>query len=178
MSKVKSRVPRGFTRYYILHLLSEKPMTGKEIIDKADSSSEGAWKPSPGLIYPLLGRLARDSLVEEVENGRFAITPKGERALDTHVEVAEQIERQLRLMSKLGLSVVSTGKFVAEEAFERILSVTSAVKEKIAEDSLDLQRNFNQKYKAFLEKELERMEREKRYEEERARDGGGSGLFF
>jgi DNA-binding PadR family transcriptional regulator len=178
MSKVKSRVPRGFTRYYVLHLLSEKPMTGKEIIDEADSSSEGAWRPSPGLIYPLLGRLARDALVEEVENGRFAITPKGEKALDTHVEVQEQLERQIRLMSKLGLSVVSTGKFVAEEAFERILSVTSAVKEKIAEDSLELQRNFNQKYKVFLEKELERMEREKRYEEERAKEGGGLGLFF
>jgi hypothetical protein len=81
-------------------------------------------------------------------------------------------------MSKLGLSVVSTGKFVAEEAFERILSVTNAVKEKIAEDSLELQRNFNDKYRVFLEKELERMERERRYEEERAKDGGGLGLFF
>ena len=67
---------------------------------------------------------------------------------------------------------------VAEEAFERILSVTNAVKERIAEDSLELQRNFNDKYRVFLEKELERMERERRYEEERAKDGGGLGLFF
>ena len=68
MSKVKGSVPRGFTRFYALHLLNSKPMTGKEIIIEAEKRSDGAWSPSPGLIYPLLGRLLRDELIEEGDN--------------------------------------------------------------------------------------------------------------
>jgi DNA-binding PadR family transcriptional regulator len=178
MSKVKSKVPRGFTRYYVLHLLSEKSMTGKEIIDETAKKSDGSWKPSPGLIYPLLARLTRDSLIEEVENGRFAITPKGHKTLENHIELREQIEYQLRLMAKLGLTVVSTGKYLAEEAFDRIQSVTTAAKERIADDSLELQRNFYVKYKNFLKKELERLEREERLEEEIKKSGGRHGFSF
>ena len=37
-------------------------MTGKEIIDKAILQSHGKWRPSPGLIYPMLGRLSRVNL--------------------------------------------------------------------------------------------------------------------
>jgi DNA-binding PadR family transcriptional regulator len=33
-------IPRGFSRHYILNLLKEKPMTGKEIIDYAIYQSE------------------------------------------------------------------------------------------------------------------------------------------
>ena len=76
-SRVGSAIPRGFSRHYILELLSEQPMTGKEIIDKAILQTEGKWKPSPGLIYPLLGRLLEEELIEEHENGRYGITKKG-----------------------------------------------------------------------------------------------------
>ncbi len=55
--RVGSAVPRGFSRYYILQQLEKMPHTGKEIIDSAIEESAGEWKPSPGLIYPLLGRL-------------------------------------------------------------------------------------------------------------------------
>ena len=52
-------------------------MTGKEIIDRATVESGGKWKPSPGLIYPLLGRLLDDGLVTEDKDGRYSITKKG-----------------------------------------------------------------------------------------------------
>ena len=35
LSRVGSSIPRGFSRRYVLDLLTEQPMTGKEIIDKA-----------------------------------------------------------------------------------------------------------------------------------------------
>ncbi len=56
LSKVRSSIPRGFSRRYMLELLTEQSMTGKEIIDKAIVQSQGKWRPSPGLIYPMLGR--------------------------------------------------------------------------------------------------------------------------
>ena len=56
IKRVGSSVPRGFSRHFILETLKKKPHTGKEIIDFAIKQTEGKWKPSPGLIYPLLGR--------------------------------------------------------------------------------------------------------------------------
>src|SRR5215475_8066436 len=77
ISRVGSAIPRGFSRHYILALLKEEPMSGKEIMDKAVLQSDGKWKPSPGLIYPMLGRLLEEGLISETENGRYKITSKG-----------------------------------------------------------------------------------------------------
>ena len=77
--RVGSAVPRGFSRYYILELLKKQPHTGKEIINSAIEESDGKWKPSPGLIYPLLGRLLDEGLIEEAENGKYAISKKRSR---------------------------------------------------------------------------------------------------
>ncbi|MEW6605087.1 MAG: PadR family transcriptional regulator, partial [Thermoproteota archaeon] len=77
LSRVGSAIPRGFSRQYILSLLKEHSLTGKEIIDKATEQSGGRWKPSPGLIYPLLGRLLEEGLVTEDKDGRYTITKKG-----------------------------------------------------------------------------------------------------
>jgi len=75
--RVGSAIPRGFSRYFILELLKKKERTGKEIIDYAVEQSNGIWKPSPGLIYPLLGRLLDEGLIEEVKGGRYQLTKKG-----------------------------------------------------------------------------------------------------
>lgn len=158
MARVISRVPRGFTRYYVLHLLREKPMTGKEIIEEAERRSEGAWRPSPGLIYPLLGRLVRDRFIEEGERGRFNITPDGEKALTRYSQIHRQFERQFRIVRKLGLSILSTGKFLVEDALDGIMAVTSMVQEAVAKGSQDLQKSFNARYRAFLEGELRRLD--------------------
>ena len=72
--RVGSAVPRGFSRYYILKQLQKMPHTGKEIINSAVEESDGKWKPSPGLIYPLLGRLLDEGLIEETEDGKYQIT--------------------------------------------------------------------------------------------------------
>ena len=160
MAKAVSKIPRGFTRFYVLHLLTERPMTGKEIIDEAERRSDGAWKPSPGLIYPLLGRLVRGGLVKEGDGGRFIITPKGEATLRQYTAVHEQIEKQFNLVRQLGLSMLTTGRLLAEESLDRIMAVTSTVQEVVAKSSKDLQKSFYTKYRAFLESELRRLEGE------------------
>jgi DNA-binding PadR family transcriptional regulator len=157
VAKVKSSVPRGFTRFYVLYLIDKKPMTGKEIMEEAEKRSEGEWSPSPGLIYPLLGRLLRDGLIEEREKGKFTITPEGKIALEQHSKLQVQLERQFSLVMKLGLSMFTAGRLLAEESLDRIMSVTSMVKSTMARSSTDLQRRFYVKYKAFLENELEKL---------------------
>lgn len=158
MVGVAGKVPRGFTRYYVLYLLSEKPMTGKELIDEAERLSEGTWSPSPGLIYPLLGRLLDDELVTELDGGRFTITLKGEEALKNYADFRDQLESQFELIRKMGISMFATGKFLAEEAVDRIVSVTESMRDKAAASSIDLQDRFNSRYKEFLRRELKRLE--------------------
>jgi DNA-binding PadR family transcriptional regulator len=157
MAKVSSKVPRGFTRYYVLYLLSETPLTGKEIIKEAEAKSDGVWSPSPGLVYPLLGRLLDDELIMEVDEGRFICTSKGRRALLNYNDFQEHLEQQLKMVQKLGVSMFTTGKFLAEEAVYRITSVVESVKKRASESSNELQERFNSHYKNFLEGELERL---------------------
>ncbi|HKT22866.1 MAG TPA: PadR family transcriptional regulator, partial [Nitrososphaerales archaeon] len=47
-------VPRGFLRLYTLAQLSRGPETGYSIMQKIDERTDGAWKPGPGTMYPLL----------------------------------------------------------------------------------------------------------------------------
>lgn len=54
---------RGDVRAAILLLLSESPMHGYELIQQIIAKSEGAWKPSPGSIYPALSQLEDEGLV-------------------------------------------------------------------------------------------------------------------
>lgn len=136
-------------------------MTGKEIILEAEERSRGDWTPSPGLIYPLLGRLVRDGLIAETDEGGFTITEKGEGALQQYTKLQRQLERQLELVNELGLSVYSKGKFVAEEAINRISGVTSSVWDRVTERSGKAQQSFEEKYEEFLHAELERVMKRK-----------------
>jgi len=76
--KMPHSVPRGLLRYLILKKLQSKAMTGteimqafeersKEIMQAFDAQSEGAWKPSPGSIYPLLKKLNEEGFIEPIE---------------------------------------------------------------------------------------------------------------
>ncbi|OYT55689.1 MAG: PadR family transcriptional regulator [Candidatus Hecatellales archaeon ex4484_218] len=164
MAKVYSTVPRGFSRFYILHLLKEKPMTGKEIIDEAVKRSGGAWKPSPGLVYPLLGRLLSENLIEEVAEGKFKITSKGEETLTQYVKIQEQIDKQLEVLRKLGFNALTTGKILVEETLDKIVGLTKFFHENLKKFSLETQEKLLTKYKEFLEKELEKIKEKEKQE--------------
>ena len=157
VAKVNSSVPRGFTRFYVLHLISQRPMTGKEIMVEAEKQSEGEWIPSPGLIYPLLGRLLKDNLIEENDDGKFIITEAGIEALAQHSKLQEQLEKQLSLVHKLGLSAYSTGKLLVEDSMDRIMGLVGVVKDRVSDGSVELQGKFDEKYRIFLMNELEKM---------------------
>ncbi len=161
MTLTPGKVPRGFTRYYVLYLLSEKELTGKGIIEESINRSDGDWAPSPGLIYPLLGRLVRDGLISELDGGKFTTTDDGLDELSNHGTFQDQIESQFNLINKLGLSMFTAGKFLAEEALDRISSVTTIVRGKVGKRSDEAQQQFNEKYEAFLLQELDKLKSRK-----------------
>jgi DNA-binding PadR family transcriptional regulator len=75
------RVPRGDVRAAILVLLAEKPSHGYQIIQELERRSEGAWRASPGSVYPTLQQLEDEGLIKAVEadGGRrvFELTDTG-----------------------------------------------------------------------------------------------------
>ncbi|WP_278974838.1 PadR family transcriptional regulator [Nitrosopumilus sp.] len=148
--RVGSSVPRGFSRYFILELLKKKEMTGKEIIDYAVEQSNGIWKPSPGLIYPLLGRLLDEELIDETKDGKYKLTKKG---LDTAADVDkinDIVKKQLEVLFRLG----NVGRFVALDLLEKISTMGSILSSNLTNMTDD----ETQKYKKFLQDELKKIE--------------------
>jgi DNA-binding PadR family transcriptional regulator len=71
---------RGDIRATILALLAEQPMHGYQIIQEVGERTGGAWRPSPGSVYPTLQQLEDEELVRTVpSDGRrvFELTDTG-----------------------------------------------------------------------------------------------------
>jgi len=150
IQRVGSCVPRGFSRYFILDALKKKPSTGKEIIDAAIAQSDGKWKPSPGLIYPLLGRLLDENLIEETKDGKYQITKKGRLVADDLETMNKIVKNQIDVMFRVG----SIGKFVAMDLLERITSIGNSLSANVS----NMTKEETGKYKKFLESELQKIE--------------------
>ena len=150
--RVGSSVPRGYSRYFILDVLKKRPHSGKEIIDAAIKQSDGIWKPSPGLIYPLLGRLLDEGLIEETKSGKHQIT----RKVKSTVEDLESINDILKKHIDVVLRVGSVGRFVAMDVLEKIASMGSLLSSNVS----NMTREETSKYKKFLESELKKIEKQ------------------
>ena len=148
--RVGSSIPRGFSRYYILELLQKKPHTGKEIIDHAVKESGGRWNPSPGLIYPLLGRLLDENLIEEMENGKYKVSQKGKTTLGDLDSFNDIVKKQLDTILRMG----NIGKFVAMDVLERITILGNLLSSNVEKMS----KTESEKYKKFLESELKKLD--------------------
>src|SRR4051794_19550138 len=61
------RMRRGDIRTALLVVLEDGPGHGYELIQRLEAKSEGAWRPSPGSIYPTLQLLEDEGLVRSVE---------------------------------------------------------------------------------------------------------------
>jgi len=150
--RVGSSVPRGFSRYYILELLKKKPHTGKEIIDTAVKQSEGIWKPSPGLVYPLLGRLLDEGLIEETNFGKYQITRKGKATADDLDAINDIVKKQIDVLFRIG----NVGRFAAMDILEKISSMGSLLSSNVSY----MTKEETSKYKKFLESELKKLEKQ------------------
>jgi len=147
--RVGSSIPRGFSRYFILEVLRKNSQTGKEIINYAIKQSDGKWKPSPGLIYPLLGRLLDEGLIEETKDGKYQITKKGVEIAKDVDQINEIVRKQLDVLFRLG----NVGRFVAIDLLEKISTIGSI----LSSNFVNMTNEETQKYKKFLEAELRKI---------------------
>jgi DNA-binding PadR family transcriptional regulator len=83
------KVRRGDVRSAILDVLAVEPMNGYQIIQQIAERSGGAWKPSPGSVYPTVQQLEDEGLVEGTEGaGRrlLRLTDEGRAYVEAHPE--------------------------------------------------------------------------------------------
>jgi DNA-binding PadR family transcriptional regulator len=96
-----AKMKNGKTRYVILGLLTEGPMTGYDIKKIIDIRFSFFWNESYGQLYPMLKALAEENLITADKNseGRgkvtYAITNEGRKALKEwlHEPVEKEIVR-------------------------------------------------------------------------------------
>jgi len=70
-------------------MLSVEPMNGYQIINQIAERTGGAWKPSPGSVYPTVQQLEDEGLVEGTStNGRrqSALTEAGRTYVEEHAD--------------------------------------------------------------------------------------------
>jgi len=86
-----TKAGRGDVRAAILAVLSGGPCNGYQIMSEIEERSGGAWRPSPGAVYPALQQLADEGLIEAEESaGRraYSLTDEGRRYLEENPEMA------------------------------------------------------------------------------------------
>ena len=82
---------RGDVRAAILALLQEGPRTGYQIMSDIDERSGGAWRPSPGAVYPALSQLADEGLIAGDESGgkrMYSLTEAGREYVRENPDMA------------------------------------------------------------------------------------------
>ncbi|NDB90970.1 MAG: PadR family transcriptional regulator [Thaumarchaeota archaeon] len=123
---------------------------GKEIIDSAEQQSEGMWKPSPGLIYPLLGRLLDEGLIEETKDGKYQITKKGKATSEDLEKMNQVVKNQLDVLMR----VKNVGRFVAMDLIERINMMGTLLSSNVSK----MTKEEAAKYRKFLQNELQKLD--------------------
>jgi len=97
MGERGQRADRGIVRYLVLDAIAQQPRHGYEIMQTIAEKSGGAYKPSPGVVYPTLQMLEEMGLIRGVESdGRkvFEISEEGRRELEANrLDVEEFYER-------------------------------------------------------------------------------------
>ena len=135
---------RGDLKYMILELLRDRPMHGYEVMRALEETSHGAYKASPGSVYPTLQSLEDDGYVaSEEKDGRkvYTITDGGLEFLDSNRDRVEQILHRIGDFAKHFSGAPMTD---VTRSFMRLAqaSFEQTVRRVGDEDSLDLVREI------------------------------------
>jgi DNA-binding PadR family transcriptional regulator len=119
------KAKRGNVRAAVLALLTEEPRNGYQIIQAINERSGGAWKPSPGAVYPALSQLADEGLIrgEEGEGRKtFHLTDAGRAYVAEHpdevaapwedvtADLHDDVHGLFRLAGQTGMAIVQVAQ--------------------------------------------------------------------
>jgi DNA-binding PadR family transcriptional regulator len=149
-------VPKGFIRYQVLESLSEKPMSGSEIINEIESTTNGHWKPSPGSIYPLLAWLQDNGHIKEIpadQSGmkRYELMESGKALLKEQKKImnehTERMKEYTKNRAKFGrgrfFCPPFVGSFLSDLPNEKLVEARRTM-HKLVSAFLELGRSLNE----------------------------------
>jgi len=123
----RGRAGRGDIRAAILALLAEQPMHGYQIMQELSERSGGAWRISPGSVYPTLSQLEDEELVQAEQQGGkrvFSLTEAGKAEAksapsEPWQDVASDIPPAVRELRDLMFQVRTAARQVVMAGSER-----------------------------------------------------------
>jgi DNA-binding PadR family transcriptional regulator len=83
------RARRGDVRAAILDVLAGDELNGYQVIQQIADRTGGAWRPSPGSVYPTIQQLEDEGLVTGSEAGGrrlLRLTDEGRRYVEEHAD--------------------------------------------------------------------------------------------
>lgn len=101
--KRRRPLDHGDLRLLLLALIAEQPRHGYDLIAEIEQRSGGAYKPSPGVMYPALSIIQDMGLakVRKTDGKRvFYITEAGEAELEANAETIAKIEDRLAALAE------------------------------------------------------------------------------
>ena len=88
-------------------MLSKRHETGYSIMRAIEDKTEGAWRPGPGTVYPLLRSLVKEDLLEKVGSAeagatvKYSVTKKGKQELEEMQRTLASAGKRERVMIRL-----------------------------------------------------------------------------
>ncbi|HEY4279114.1 MAG TPA: PadR family transcriptional regulator [Conexibacter sp.] len=134
------RARRGDVRTAALLLLAEEPRNGYQIMQELEERSGGAWRPSPGSVYPALQQLEDEGLVRAEERdgrklfhltdeGRAYVERRGADAANPWDQMAGDVSEDTWALLNIGrevamamMQVVRTGSETQRQEAQRVLA--------------------------------------------------------
>ena len=142
----RSRAKRGDVRAAALLLLAEEPRNGYQLMEEIERRSGGAWRPSPGSIYPALSQLEDEGLVRAEETaGRraYQLTPEGEAYVEENREalgspwddagegVPDELVDLRTLIAHVGMATLQVGQSGDEKQIAEAKNVLSEARKSL-----------------------------------------------
>jgi DNA-binding PadR family transcriptional regulator len=156
--------PRGLLHFYALWKIGGKPMSGYQLMQDIEAKTEGAWRPGPGAIYPILKKLAGEGYIRETKGERkgssqtvYEITASGRNKIAVARKAFGSSGERWTLMRRVFSDLMEPedlSRFVIESPsrhFEFVHELVLSNGDRIShEDKLYLLRQYN----LLLEREL------------------------
>jgi DNA-binding PadR family transcriptional regulator len=156
--------PRGVLIYWILHRIAARPTHGYEILVEIDTKSDGAWRPGPGSVYPILSKLRRAGLIEadgtagKADQQKYKITRKGLAQIEESKETFRMMMRRLGHLRGLFIDLIGPDEIAgflvegAKKQFDLARGILASNRSRISDKELNY---ILREYSLLLERQQE-----------------------
>ena len=110
----------GGLRLVALHLISQKPQHGYELIKAIEQLTEGNYRPSAGVVYPLLNQMVEQKLLESLDPKSFDTSSTKTSIPDKPLQDEDSLHETLLESKKQVYQVTALGQQLLQEKSDKL----------------------------------------------------------